>query len=45
MAYQAKPLGILRCDGHDMPMVATTIVRMATVSELEAKSQQNPPDL
>jgi hypothetical protein len=38
VAYRAKPLGILRCDGHDMPTVAPTIVRMATVGELDAKS-------
>jgi hypothetical protein len=38
VAYQAKPLGISRCDDHDMPTVAPTIVRMATVGELEAES-------
>jgi hypothetical protein len=38
VAYRAKPLGILRCDGHDMPTVAPTIVGMATVGELEAES-------
>jgi hypothetical protein len=31
VAYQAKFLGILRCDGRDMPMVAPTIEQIATV--------------
>jgi hypothetical protein len=30
-AYRAKPLGISRCDSHDIPMVTPMIVRMATV--------------
>jgi hypothetical protein len=36
--YRAKPLGILRCDGHDMPMITPTIAQIATVGESEAKS-------
>jgi hypothetical protein len=38
--YRAKRLGILRCDGCDMPTVTPTIVGMAlaTVGELEAES-------
>jgi hypothetical protein len=38
VAYRAKALGISHCDGHDMPTVAPSIVRMATVSKLEAES-------
>jgi hypothetical protein len=45
VAYQAKPFGISRCDGRDMPTVAPTFVRIATVGELQAESRQNPPDL
>jgi hypothetical protein len=45
VAYRAKPLGISRCDGPDIPAVAPTIVRMATVGELEDELEQNPPDL
>jgi hypothetical protein len=37
VAYRAKPHGISRRDGCDMPTVAPTIVRMATVGELEAE--------
>jgi hypothetical protein len=37
VAYQAKPLGISCCDGHNMPTVSPTILRMATVGELEAE--------
>jgi hypothetical protein len=36
VAYQAKILGISRCDGCDIPTVAPTIVQMATVGQLEA---------
>jgi hypothetical protein len=45
VAYLAKSLGKSRCDGHDMPMVAPTIVRIATVREIEAESWQNPQNL
>jgi hypothetical protein len=38
VAYREKPLGISRCDGRDMPTVASTIVQMTTVGELEANS-------
>jgi hypothetical protein len=38
LAYRAKPLGISCCDSHDKPTVTPTIVRMATVGELEADS-------
>jgi hypothetical protein len=44
VAYWAKSLGISRCDGCDMPTVATTIVRIATVSKL-AESWQNLLDM
>jgi hypothetical protein len=37
VAYRGKPLGISCCDGCNMPTVAPTIVRMATVGELEAE--------
>jgi hypothetical protein len=37
MAYRAKPLGISHCDSCNMPTVAPTIVRMATVGKLEAE--------
>jgi hypothetical protein len=37
VAYWAKPLGISRCDGGDMPTVVPTIVQMATVGKLEAE--------
>jgi hypothetical protein len=37
VAYRAKPLGILHCDGCNMPTVGPTIVQMATVDELEAE--------
>jgi hypothetical protein len=33
VAYRAKLLGISRCDGRDMPTVAPTIIRMATVAK------------
>jgi hypothetical protein len=33
------------CDGRDMPTIAPTILRFATVGELEAESWQNRPDL
>jgi hypothetical protein len=45
VAYRAKSLGISRCDGRDLPTVAPTIARIATVGELDAESWQNPPDL
>jgi hypothetical protein len=45
VAYRAKSLGKSRCDGRDMPMVAPTIARIATVGELEAESWQNTLDL
>jgi hypothetical protein len=45
VAYRAEFLGILRCDGHDMPMVTPTIAQIATVSKLEAESWQNLLDL
>jgi hypothetical protein len=45
VAYGAKPLGISRCDGCYMPMVAPTIMRIATVGESEAESEQNLLDL
>jgi hypothetical protein len=38
VAYRAKSLGILRSDGRDMPTVAPTISRIATVGEEEAES-------
>jgi hypothetical protein len=41
VAYLAKFLGKLRCDGCDMPMVALTIERIATVGKVEAESWQN----
>jgi hypothetical protein len=33
--YQVKPLGLLHCDGRDMPTFTPTIVRMATVGNLK----------
>jgi hypothetical protein len=45
VAYRPKSLGKSRCDGRDMPMVAPTIARIATVGEVEAESWQNPPNL
>jgi hypothetical protein len=44
-AYQAKSLGKSRSDGRDMPTVAPTIARIATVGEAEGESWQNPPNL
>jgi hypothetical protein len=38
VAYRATPLGISRCDGRDMPMVAPTVARSATVGKLEVES-------
>jgi hypothetical protein len=35
VTYRAKPLGISRCDGHNMPTITPTIVRMATVGKLK----------
>jgi hypothetical protein len=40
--YWAKSLGKSHCDGRDMPTVAPTIARIATVGKVEAKSWQNP---
>jgi hypothetical protein len=37
VAYQAKSLGILGCDGRAMPTFDPTILRMATIGKLEAK--------
>jgi hypothetical protein len=37
VAYRAKSLGISRCDGRDMPMVAPAFARIATVGELDAE--------
>jgi hypothetical protein len=45
VANWAKSLGKSRYDSHGMPMVAPTIARIATVSKIEAKSWQNPPNL
>jgi hypothetical protein len=45
VAYRAKSLGKSRCDGRDMPTLAPTLARIATVGELEAESWKNPPDL
>jgi hypothetical protein len=45
VAYRGKFFGILRCDGLDMPTVAKTIERIATVGEIDAESWQNPSDL
>jgi hypothetical protein len=40
-----KATGKSCCDGRDMPTVAPTIARIATVGEVEAESRQNPPNL
>jgi hypothetical protein len=45
VAYRAKSLGKSLCDGCDMPKVAPTIARIATIGEFEAELWQNPPDL
>jgi hypothetical protein len=45
IAHQAKSLGKSRCDGRDMPTVAPTIARIATIREEESVSWQNPPNL
>jgi hypothetical protein len=45
VAYRAKSLGKLRCDGCDMPMVSPTIAQIATVGKVDAESWQNPPNL
>jgi hypothetical protein len=45
VAYHAKSLGKSCCDGRNMPMVAPTIVRIATVGKVEAESWQNPVNL
>jgi hypothetical protein len=45
MAFWAKSLGKSRCDGHDMPTVAPTIARIATVGKVEAESWHIPPNL
>jgi hypothetical protein len=45
VAYRAKSLGKSLCDIPDMPTVAPTIARIATVGKVEAKSWQNSPNL
>jgi hypothetical protein len=45
VVYRAKSVGKSRCDIRDMPTVAPTIARIATVGEVEAESWQNPPNL
>jgi hypothetical protein len=45
VAYRAKSLGKSHCDSRDMPTVAPTIARIATVSKVEAESWQNPLNL
>jgi hypothetical protein len=38
VTYRAKSPGKWHCDGRDLPTIALTIVRMATVGKLEAES-------
>jgi hypothetical protein len=38
VAYRSKALVISCCDGRDMPIVAPTIVLMATFGKLDAES-------
>jgi hypothetical protein len=45
VAYRAKALGKSHGDGRDMPKVAPTITRIATVGKVEAESWQNPQNL
>jgi hypothetical protein len=45
VTYRAKPLGLSRFEGRDMPKVGPTIARSATFGEFDAESYQNPPDL
>jgi hypothetical protein len=45
VAYRAKSLSNSRCDDCNMPTVAPTIARIATVGKVDAESWQNPPNL
>jgi hypothetical protein len=45
VAYRAKSIDKSCFDSRDMPMVAPTIVHIATVREVAAESWQNLPNL
>jgi hypothetical protein len=45
VAYRANSLGKSCCDFCDMPTIAPTIARIATVGKVEAESWQNLPNL